>query len=400
MRVIFNNANIITPFRKFRGAVSVASGKIDEVAVGSEILPLPDDIVIETNGLHLAPGFIELHTHGGGGHDFMDNSPEAVLGVCQTHLQHGTTAIMPTTLSSTTGELFANLSLIDELSKTREGIPEILGIHLEGPYVSPHKKGAQDPRYIRCPDKAEYKHIFANCPSIKIWTVAPELPGAMEMGRWMRDNGIIGSIGHTNAVFEDIAAARENGYTMLTHFYNGMSYLSRKGYQMFLGAAESGLYFDDLTVEIIADGCHLPAELLKLIYKVKGPDRICLVSDSMRAAGQDVKTSILGSLENGQTVDIENGVALLPNRESYAGSVATANRLVRTMIAMADVPITDAVKMMTVTPARLINADKRIGSIASGLDADIILFDENIDIQLVMLKGKICFRTGKIREGN
>ena len=396
MRTIFNNANVITPFRKIRGAVSVISGQIEEITSDNEIKPSPDDILIDAKGLYLAPGFIDLHIHGGGGHDFMDNTREAISGVCQTHLQHGTTAMLPSTLTSTNEELFANLGLIDEMSKIREGMPEILGIHLEGPYLSPLKKGAQDPRYIRNPDPAEYKHIYANCPSIKIWTVAPELPGALEMGRWMRNNGIIASIGHSNGVFDDIVMARENGFTMLTHFYNGMSYLTRKKYQMFLGAAESGLYFDDLTAEIIADGHHIPANLLKLIYKVKGPDKICLVTDSMRAAGQDVKTSILGSLKNGQPVDIEDGVAFLPSRESYASSIATADRLIRTMINMADVPITDAVKMMTVMPARILNVDNRIGSIAAGMDADIILFDENIDIQYVMIKGKTYFRSNYI----
>jgi len=391
MRTVFINANIITPFRKFKGAVSVVSGRIEEVAPDGGIIPSPDDTVIDARGLYLSPGFIEVHVHGGGGHDFMDNTEEAVIGVCKTHLKHGTTAMLPSTLSSTNEELFANLGLIDEVSKTKEGMPEILGIHLEGPYFSPQKKGAQDPRYLRNPERAEYEHIFVNCPSIKIWSVAPELPGALEMGRWMRDNGIIASIAHSNAVFEDIVLARENGYTMLTHFYNGMSYLSRKGFQMSLGVAESGLYFDDLTAEVIADGNHVPANLLKLIYKIKGPDNICPGTDSMRAAGQDVKVSILGSLKNGQQVDIENGVALLPNRESYASSIATADRLIRTMINMADVPITDAVKMMTVTPAKKLNVDNRIGSITPGKEADIILFDENINIQLIMIKGNIAF---------
>ena len=392
MRTILLNANIITPFRKFKGDVSVISDRIDEVTSNKEITPQPNDTVIEAKGLYLAPGFIELHTHGGGGHDFMDNTPEAVIGACQTHLQHGTTAILPTTLSSSNEELFSNLDLIDKISKTKEGMPEILGIHLEGPYLSAQKKGAQDPRYIKNPDPAEYKHIYANCPSIKIWTVAPELPGALEMGRWMQNNGIIASIGHSNAVFEDISLAVENGYSMLTHFYNGMSCLTRKKYQTFLGVAESGLYYNDLTAEVIADGCHIPANLLKLIYKVKDPDNICLVTDSMRAAGQDVKTSILGSLKNGQSVDIENGVAFIPSRESFAGSIATADRLIRTVTQTADVPITDAVKMMTVTPARMLHVDNRIGSIACGMEADIILFDENINIKLVMIKGKIYWR--------
>jgi N-acetylglucosamine-6-phosphate deacetylase len=389
MRTVFTNAEIISPFRKFKGSVAVASGIIEEVCEGRNLVPAADDAVIDATGLYLSPGFIELHTHGGGGHDFMDSTMEAISGGCRTHLQHGTTAMLPTTLSSSDEELFANLHLIEEAAADKEGMPEILGVHLEGPYFSPQQNAAQDKRYIKHPAPEEYKRIYANCPFIKIWSVAPELPGALEMGRWMRDNGIVASIGHSNAVYEEIVAARENGYTMLTHFFNGMSRLVRKNARMYLGVAESGLCFDDLTAEIIADGCHLPVSLLRLIYKVKGPDTICLVTDSMRAAGQDVSSSILGSKKNGQTVEIEDGVAYMPGRESFGGSIATADRLVRTMANMADIPLTDAVKMMTVVPARILRVDNRIGAIAPGKEADILLFDRDINIRLVMIKGKV-----------
>jgi N-acetylglucosamine-6-phosphate deacetylase len=213
----------------------------------------------------------------------------------------------------------------------------------------------------------------------------------------MKDNGIIGSIGHSDAVYAEVLAAVENGYTMITHFFNGMSRLVRKNAKMYLGVSESGLCFDDLAAEIIADGCHLPPELLRLIYKVKGPDRICLVTDSMRAAGQKVTESILGSKKNGQKVEIESdsehGVAYMPGRASFGGSIATANRLVYTMNRLADVPMTEAVKMMTLTPARFLNLDNRIGSIASGKDADIIIFDEQVKMKLIMIKGKIWLNT-------
>ena len=177
---------------------------------------------------------------------------------------------------------------------------------------------------------------------------------------------------------------------MITHFFNGMSRLVRKNAAMYLGVAESGLALDDLTVEIIADGCHLPPPLLRLIYKVKGPEKICLVTDSMRAAGTDVTESTLGSLKNGQRVEIENGVAYMPGRASFGGSIATADRLVRTMVHKAGVPLVQAVRMMSSTPAAILSVQHRLGSISRGKDADLLLFNENIDIQYVMCKGKVC----------
>ncbi|MEG1516543.1 MAG: N-acetylglucosamine-6-phosphate deacetylase, partial [Clostridia bacterium] len=379
MRTVFVNARILSPYRKFSGSVEVDNGKIARVIEGDFTDSLDGAIVRDAKGLYLAPGFVELHTHGGGGYDFLDGSIEAVAQGCRMHLTHGTTALLPTTLSSTDDELFKNLDIIRRAADTCDNMPEILGVHLEGPYFSPQQNMAQDKRYIKVPNPEEYKRIFARCPTIKIWSVAPELPGALQMGRWMQDNGIVASIGHSNAVYEDVARARENGYKMLTHFFNGMSRLVRENAIMHLGVSESGLCFDDLTAEIIADGCHLPPSLLKLIYKVKGPDGICLVTDSMRAAGTNVRESVLGSLKNGQRVEIDGGVAYMPGRTSFGGSISTADRLVRTMYKQAEVPLEDAVKMMTVTPARMLHVDHRIGSIACGQDADILLFDEDIN---------------------
>ena len=392
MATIIQNAVVLTPFRKVFGSVVVEGSSIAQVLPGENAPIQGGDLLIDAGGRYLSPGFIDLHTHGAGGCDFMDGSIEAIVTACRTHMLHGTTALLPTTLSSRDEELFENLANIDGSAGIKEDMPEILGVHLEGPYFSPAQNAAQDRRYIKEPVREEYERIYANCPSIRIWSVAPELPGAREMGRWMRANGIIGSIGHSDAVYEDVESAVENGYSMITHFFNGMSRLTRRDAKMYLGVAESGLCFDDLTVEIIADGCHLPPSLLKLIYKVKGPDRICLVTDSMRAAGTDVSESTLGSLKNGQRVVIENGVAYMPGKTSFGGSVATADRLVRTMYRLADVPLTEAVKMMTATPARVLGVNDRIGSVAPGMDADLLLFDEEISVSLVMTKGKVWMK--------
>jgi N-acetylglucosamine-6-phosphate deacetylase len=209
------------------------------------------------------------------------------------------------------------------------------------------------------------------------------------MGRWLREKGIVASIGHSNAVFEEVEEACANGYTLVTHLFNGMSRLVRKKAIMYPGVAESALLLDELDVEIIADGKHLPPSLLRLIYKCKGPGAICLVTDSIRAAGLNVTQSVLGSLANGQMVDIEDGVAYMPDRSSFGGSIATSNRLVRTMASRAGVPLAEAVRMMSLTPARVMGVADRKGSLERGKDADIVAFDGDIDVRLVMTRGRV-----------
>jgi len=390
MRTVFKNAKIITRHRIIDdGSLLVESGKVAGIKQGGAFPELENDRVIDAKGSYLSPGFIDMHTHGAGDADFLDGTTEAVLQVCRTHMNHGTTSIMPTTLSCPSDELYRNLDIIASVAKATQDIPEIVGVHLEGPYFSPQMSFAQDARFIKYPDRAEYEQILRRCPIIKRWTVAPELAGALEMGRWLRENGIIASIGHSNAVYDEVVLALENGYSMVTHLFNGMSRLTRKDALMYPGVAESALILDDLDVEMIADGKHLPPSILKLIYKTKGADRICLVTDSMRAAGLDVKESILGSKANGQRVEIEDGVAYMPDRSSFGGSIATADRLVRTVHCTVGIPLLESVKMMTDVPARVLGINGRKGSLEIGKDADVVLFGENIDIRLVMVKGDV-----------
>lgn len=391
MKTLFINARIITPHRilPLGWSLEVTDGKITMLTgepVDAEHFP---GEVIDAEGCYLSPGFIDMHTHGAGGHDFMDGTMEAILAACRTHMHYGTTSIVPTTLSSQWDELIQNLTLIDEAAKITDHMPNILGSHLEGPYFSPAQYGAQDMRYLKNPDPKEYLPILEQFPRILKWTLAPELEGAMEMGRILRERGVIASIGHSDATENVVENSIYNGYTMVTHLYNATSRLTRKNALMYLGVAESTLVYDELTAEIIADGCHLPPSLLKLIYKCKGPQRLCLVTDSMRAAGTECTESILGSLKNGQTVEIADGVAFMPGRRSFGGSIATADRLVRTMYRKVGVPLEQAVEMMTMTPARMLNVLDHKGVIEIGKDADLILFDEDVRIKMVMVGGNL-----------
>jgi N-acetylglucosamine-6-phosphate deacetylase len=398
---LFENARLILPDRVASGAVIVEGHRIREVEEregGQQARP-PGVSVVDAGGLFLAPGFVDIHTHGAGGADFMDGTEAAVVTACRTHLRHGTTAIVPTTLASTFEELASALALIGKVragempaqESSANDMPEILGVHVEGPYFSPQQKGAQDPRFLRNPDPDEYERILDAFPWIVRWTVAPELPGALPMGRELVRRGIVASIGHSDAVYEEVVEACRNGYSLVTHLYNAMSRLVRRNAIMHPGVVESALVLDELAVELIADGMHLPPSLLELVFKVKGPERICLVTDSMRAAGLDVRESILGSLARGQRVLVDDGVAWLPDRSVFAGSVATADRLVRTMKGVRGVSLAQAVRMVSLTPARLMGVEARKGSLQAGKDADLVLFDDQVRVRLVMARGDIVF---------
>ena len=392
IRTILTNGTVITPIRTLPDrAVILENGRIAAVVPSSNVEAHEGDRLIDVGGKYIAPGFIDIHTHGAGGHDFMDGTVEAIMEGARTHLRYGTTTILPTTLTSNLDELFDTFAKFAQAKAELKDGPNLHGLHLEGPYFSKEQAGAQDPRYIKNPDPAEYQRIVEASSDIKRWTIAPELPGALEMGRYLPERGILCSIGHSNAVYEEVVAAVENGFKHVTHLYSAMSGVRRINAYRYAGVIESALLLDELTVEVIADGVHLPKSLLQLIYKVKGPDRICLVTDSMRGAGMPEGESILGSLKDGQRVIIEDGVAKLLDRSAFAGSVSTSDRLVRTMVQIAEVPLVDAVKMVTLTPAKVLGLEYRKGIVGPGKDADLVVFDSAINVSLVLVGGEIRF---------
>jgi len=345
--------------------------------------------VIDAAGKYVSPGFIDIHVHGGGGHDFMDNTLDAFLEIAQLHARHGTTSFTPTTLSCEKRALLKTLSLYEEADALNGSGAQFTGLHIEGPYFSMNQRGAQDPRFIRLPDPEEYEEILKRSSIVKRWSAAPELKGAITFGKFLKSKGVLPSIAHTDAVYEEVLEAFENGYTHVTHLYSAMSGVTRRNAFRFAGVVESAFLLDDMTVEIIADGIHLPPALLKLVYKIKGPDKIALITDAMRAAGMPPGESILGDLDNGLKVIVEDGVAKLPDRSAFAGSVVTADKLVSNMITLAEVPLTDAIKMITSTPAAIMGVADRKGSLVVGKDADIVIFDQDIKIQYTIIGGKV-----------
>lgn len=344
--------------------------------------------IIDAKGNFISPGFIDLHVHGGGEGDFLDGDKEITKNVLKMHTSHGTTGIYPTTLACENEEVFTALDILSELIKENENFAEILGVHLEGPYLSMAQRGAQDPKYIKNPNREEYLRFLDYSGIIKRVTFAPELEGGLEFADELKKRNIVASMGHSDAEYEQVLEAFNHGTALVTHLYSGMQGVHRvRGFRK-LGIVESSYLIDDMNVEIIADGCHLPVELLKLIYKIKGGDRIALITDAMRAAGREEGESILGSKGKGQRVILKGGVAYMPDFEAFAGSIATTDRLVRNMYKLAGVEIYNAVKMASLTPARIMGCQDRKGSLEAGKDADIVIFDDDIDIKYVMTRGR------------
>lgn len=391
-KTLIYHGRVLTQERQVdNGAVLIEDGMIIRVYDETPELNLADVEYIDAGGKYISPGFIDIHVHGGGGAEFMCDDPADVVTVCKTHLRHGTTSMVPTTSSAEQTAFVNSISSINQAAVTMKGGPNLLGIHMEGPYFAYNQRGAQDPKHVRDPKPEEYCSILDKYPNIIRWSLAPELPGALEMAAELRHRGVQLSIGHSDALFDDVIKAYEGGFTSITHFYSCTSTVRRINAYRYAGIVEAGYLLDDMTVEVIADGKHLPASLLKLIYKIKGPDHICLVTDAVGAAGLEQLEGELYSKTCGVNIVVEDGVAKLPDRSAFAGSVATADRLVRTMTTLAGVSMADAVKMASATPAKCIGVFNRKGSIAPGKDADLLIFDENVNIEKVFVAGKtVC----------
>ena len=392
MNYFLVNGRVVTPYQVLpRGGIHVRGTQIQRVFSMSEAEVPADSQAIDVHGATIAPGFIDLHLHGGGNADVMDGTVEALATISRVHAAGGATAIVPSTLTSSPQDLARAIAAFAAAKAHPADGARLLGLHLEGPYFAETQRGAQDPRYIHNPDPDEYLSILDRSPDIIRVSAAPELPGALELGRELRKRDILASIGHSDAAYQQVVAAVEAGYSHVTHLYSGMSGVRRMNCYRVPGIIESALLLDDLTVEIIADGKHLPGPLLQLIYKCKGPERIALCSDAIRAASMPDGEYLLGSGDDGQKMLIEDDVAWMADRSAFAGSVATAASLVRNMVELAGVPLPAAVKMATVTPARILGLNDRLGSLDPGKEADITILGADFTIKATIVAGRFVY---------
>src|SRR5690554_6909532 len=268
-RIIIQNGKVIFPDRIEENlSIVFEQGRITDILKPGDVVPAEGDVVIDARGNYVSSGFIDIHTHGGGGHDFMDGTVEAYLGAAEKHAQHGTTALLPTTLTSTTEELIKTFAIYKEANKINTKGAKFLGLHLEGPYFAYNQRGAQDPKYLRDPEPEEYNMIMAESDDIVRWSLAPELPGALEFGKVLREKNILTAVAHSDAIYEEVVDAFEVGFSLSTHLYSGMSTITRRNAYRYAGVVEASYLIDDMDVEIIADGVHLPKSLLQFVYKL------------------------------------------------------------------------------------------------------------------------------------
>lgn len=371
---------IILEENLFDGYVYFDNGKITDVT--AKEIPFSEEY--DMTGYYVSAGFIDIHTHGGGGNKFEGSADEIVDG-CNFHLMHGTTSICPTISAASFESMADSVSNIERAMSDPRVKGTIIGAHLEGPYLSEKQAGAQCAEFITEPRKEDYLPLLERYgDTIARWSYAPENDKEERFVRALKKYGVVASAGHTDAVYDDMARAMENGCELVTHLYSCTSTITRDHGFRRLGVIETAYLLDDMYVEIICDGKHLPPELIKLIYKIKGADKIALITDSLALAGTD---QTHGSMQNTEFI-IEDGVCKLMDRSAFAGSIATADRLVRVAVKEADIPLLDAVKMITETPAKIMKLSSK-GKIARNKSADFVVFDENISIKAVFARGKL-----------
>ena len=374
----FVNGRILTPKGWLDGGSIVTDGNrircvsnIDLHVVGAEI--------IDVNGGYLVPGGVDMHTHGGGGRDFIEGCEDAFREAVNAHLKHGTTSIYPTLSSSTIPTIEAACNVCEKLM-AEENSP-VLGLHIEGSYINPKEAGAQNPVLIKAPVIYEYETLLSKYKCIKRWDEAPELPGSVRFIKTCNMHGVLTALTCTRATYKDVVEAHKAGMTHAAHFYNAMHVVYKEHEFKVPGTVESVYAMQDMTVEVIADGFHVPPVMLRVVHKIKGVERMALITDSLAYAASE------GDVSAEPRVIMEDGVCKLADRSALAGSIATMDTLIRTCIQKANIPMEDTFRMASETPAKIMGVFDRKGSIEEGKDADIIVFDRDINLTYVMQMG-------------
>lgn len=377
--ILLKNANVIFENEIKACSVLIDNGKIQEIITDTKSA----DRVVDCNGFYLAPGFIDLHVHGGGGYSFMDKDPENIKKAAFAHALHGTTGILPTMLSSPEETL---ISCADRIADVANDCTDanILGVHFEGPYLSPAMSGAQSDDSIF---PVNVNSPLLSVQNLKMITMAPELSNAHTLAKQFADKGVAVAVGHTNATFEETESAFENGFCDFTHIYNASTSTHKEGAFRVAGAVESALTNDKCTVQVIGDLRHLPLGLVRLIYKCKGADKAYFITDGLEFSAADLTEGETVIQANGVPAVFKNGVMMTGDCSRLAGSASSMDTILKNAVKQVGIPLTDAVKMTSSTPAKVIGIDNRKGYIKENYDADLVLFDKDINIKKVMVNG-------------
>ena len=381
--LLIKNANAVLPDEVRHTNVLIKGGKIECIGYQGKA-----DREIDINGDYLLAGFIDVHIHGGGGADFMDATPEAFETAVKAHLKHGTTTLLPTAMTASESDLTDFLNAFKEFRKNSVYSAVTPGVHLEGPYFSganAKSSGAQPTDLLRLPDEAEMDRLLRVADGdILRWDAAPELDGSDMFANKCRENAIICSIAHSAATSEEAQKGIDNGFSHVTHFYNAVTTYRKVGQKVLAGVVEAAYLNDNVTVELICDGRHIPRDILRLALKIKGADKVCAITDGMRIAGTKMQKGKLGSLKSGTDVIVDDGVAKLPDMSSFAGSIATMDRCLSVLCNNYGIDIVTASKMLSQAPARLIGLYDSIGSIETNKNADLVIVDQKYNIKQVL----------------
>lgn len=374
------NGHILTPGGWMKdGSVLLSDERIVEVT--NSDLAVIGAKVVDARGMYIVPGFVAMNIHGAAGHDFKEGTEEAFREAVAAHQRFGATTIFPT-ISSTSFDRIRRSAEVCERLMAEPGSP-VLGLHLEGPYLNPKMAGAMFSDVVKDPDPDEYHALIEETNCVRRWDASPEQPGAMAFAKYLGEKGILVGVTHTEAEFDLIREAYNTGFTHAAHFYNAMPGFHKRREYKYEGTVESVYLMDGMTVEVIADGRHLPPTILRLVYKLKGVECTCLVTDALAYAANG------GKQPDDNRVVIDDGVCKLADHSALVGSIATSDQLIRVMVEKAKLPLEDVIRMASETPARLMGVYDRVGSLQKGKDADVLIMDRMLNVRQVWCKGRI-----------
>lgn len=381
MSLTFTNARVVTPERIVNGGIIVECDSIKSVFAGDCSEPAGE--IVDCKGSYLTPGFVDIHIHGAFNASFFEANPEDVNRATAYHARYGTTSLVATTASGAFESILAAVNNIAACMREGTEGARILGAHLEGSYFNPKCSGAQNPAFLY-PAAEENYMPMVETGIIRRISASPEIDGVLDMAKKLAPTGILFSVGHSDADYDWMMRALDAGFTHVTHIYNAVSMLSNCYFYPQVGVCESALLHDEFTVEAICDGRHVPWQLLRLMYKVKGPDKFHAITDAVFSGAPDGPVD-----EYGMACLVEDEVCMLADRSAFAGSTANGIRLLRTLVRDAQIPVCDAVKMCTLTPARQVRADDMVGRIAPGLKADINIINSEIELEKTYIDGRL-----------
>lgn len=367
---------------KDNSAILIKDGIITEIYTGT----FPEDYtILDGNGKILLPGFIDIHVNGGGGGMSIDASVDSIKKISAAHCKFGTTGLYVTTISVEDSILENSVRAIAEVAQMENEGAKILGVHLEGPFLSEGKKGAHQKQYLKKPDVVLFKKLNTAANGyIKILSFAPELEGADELISYLKNQNIVAGLAHSEANYEITISAINKGLTFCTHIFNGMIPFTHKE----TGPVGAFLTTKNTFVEVISDGVHVTPSAMEVVFKSKGPDEIIIVTDAVTPAGSDLTTfKILGV-----DLEVRGNSCYVPGTESLAGSALTMNVAVKIFTDNTSATLEQAIRMASLNPAKLLGIDDRKGSIAIGKDADLILVDDSLEVLMTIVEGKVVYQ--------